>query len=111
MSADSNSTGMLVGTFPIATITGTVFINSGTAIAAGASITENYTFTGAVTTDTKFGLCPRDAVTIPKGLVLTSLTISATNTVTATWKNNTAAAITPPATATWSLAIFGAFFR
>ena len=98
-------------TAPIATYTGTVYINSGTAIAAGASITETYTFTGAVTTDTKFAIAPRDAVVIPKGLQLVSLSISATNTVSATWRNTTAVSITPPASATWSLAIFGLYFN
>ena len=108
---DLNSTGLLVANAPIVTYTGTVFINSGTAIAAGASVTENYTFTGALTTDTRFGICPRDAVVIPTGLQLVSLTISATNTVTATWRNNNAVAVTPPATATWSFAILGEYYK
>lgn len=108
---DINASGLRVGKFSLATYTGTVNINSGSAIAAGATVTENYTFTGAATTDTEFGICPRDAITIPAGLKLVSITISATNTVTATWLNTTAASITPPASATWTLAIIGDFFR
>ena len=108
---DTNNTGLFVGKYPLATYTGTVNINGGSAVAAGATVTENYTFTGAVTTDREFGISPRDAVSIPAGLQLVSLSISATNTVTATWKNTTAASITPPSSATWSLVIIGDFFR
>jgi len=108
---DINATGLRVGKFPLATYTGTVNINSGSAIAAGATVTENYTFTGAVTTDNEFGICPRDAIVIPAGLKLDSITISATNTVTTVWRNVSAASITPPSSATWSLVIIGDFFR
>ena len=108
---DLNNRQFLIGLAPIATYTGTVNINSGSALAAGASVTENYTFTGAATTDGKIGICPRDATVIPYGLNLVNLVVSATNTVTATWTNATNASITPPASATWTYAAFGEFFR
>ena len=106
---DFNSLGKGALTAPIATYTTTVQINSGTAIAAGTSITESYTFTGVLTTDTRVGLAYRDATVIPKGLQLTSLIVTATNTLTATWRNTTAASITPPASATWTAIVYGLF--
>ena len=113
----SNNTGFLIGLAPVVTITGTVYINSGTAIAAGASITDTYTFTGAATTDINFGISPRPQNTatpptfLQPGLQLTSLTVSSTNTLTAVWTNTTGAPITPPVSSTWTYAVFNEYFR
>ena len=107
-----NNVGFLVGTNPVFSVTGTVNINSGSAIAAGATITENYTFTGALTTDINFGIAHRPGVTaLPAGLQLSALSVSATNTVTASWTNTTTQPITPPASATWTYIVQNEFFR
>jgi len=86
-------------------------INSGTALAANASVTETMTFTGLAVTDVNYGFAPRDAVVIPKGLVLVSSLPTATNTLTVTWKNNSGVAITPPAAGVWGLSIFKPMYR
>lgn len=108
---DTNNIRLISVKAPIATYTATYQINSGTAIAAGASVTQTITFTGLATTDNEFGIAPRDAIEIPKGLQLTDATITATNTLSVTWKNNTAASITPPASATWTCVVLAEFFR
>ena len=93
---------------PLITIQSSTYaINGGSALAAGASVTENITATGVATTDKRIGIAPRDATVIPFGLSVSNIFVSATNTVTVTWTNNTTAAITPPATAVWSVAVFG----
>lgn len=102
---------------PATPITGTVNINSGNPIAAGATFTENYTFTGALTTDINYGISPRPSTAvspanfIPYGLQLNSLTVSATNTLTATWTNTAGNVITPPASSTWFYAVFNEYIR
>ncbi len=114
---DSNSNsigiGQLTYNFPIASYTATYQINSGTAIAAGASVTETITFTGIVTTDNQVAIRARDAIQsiIPKGLQLVSTSVTATNTLTVVWKNTTTASITPPASATWTAVVFGVFSK
>lgn len=114
---DSNSNSFAVGqltyNFPIATYTATYQINSGTAIAAGASVTENITFTGLATSDSQVAIRARDAIAsiMPKGLQLVSSVVSATNTLTVVWKNTTTASITPPASATWTAVVFGVFSK
>lgn len=108
---DSNNIRLVSVKAPIATYTATYQINSGTAIAAGASVTQTITFTGVATTDNEFGISPRDEIEIPKGLQLTGCKISATNTVSVTWKNATADSITPPASATWTCVVLADFFR
>ena len=114
---DSNSNsigiGQLVGNFPIASYTATYQISGGTAIAAGASVTQTITFTGLVTTDNQVAIRARDAIqsVIPKGLQLVSTTVSAADTLTVVWKNTTTASITPPASATWTAVVFGQFSK
>jgi hypothetical protein len=110
---DLQNVGLNTGFMPIATYTATYQINSGSAIAAGATVTDSATFTGALTTDTRFSICPRDAlaVLIPTGLVLVSCTITATNTATIVWRNSTANSVTPPASATWTGLVLGMFYR
>ena len=73
-------------------------INSGTAIAAGDSVTDSATFTGVLKTDTNIGIAQRLGTgAIPTGLQLTGISVTATNTVSLTWTNITSASITPPA--------------
>jgi hypothetical protein len=109
---DLNSNGLNAGLFPIKTYdTASYQINGGTSVGAGATITDSVTATGVVTSDTKVGICPRDAVVIPFGLVLVSVAISATNTLSLVWRNNNASAITPPSAGVWSAAVFGLFVR
>lgn len=114
---DSNSNsfgiGQLTYNFPIATYTATYQINSGTAIAAGASVTQTITFTGLVVTDSQVAIRARDAImnAIPKGLQLVSAVVTAADTLTVVWKNNSAVSITPPASATWTAVVFGIFSK
>jgi hypothetical protein len=86
-------------------------INGGTALAAGASVTETMTFTGLATTDVNYGFAPRDAIVIPKGLVLVSSLPTATNTLTVTWKNTNGAVMAMPAAGVWGLSIFKPMYR
>jgi hypothetical protein len=82
-------------------ISATYQINGGTAIAAGASITDSKTFTGALATDTQIAVGYDDAVAAllaPLGLVLSDVVVTAANTVSLTWTNTTSASVTPPAT-------------
>jgi hypothetical protein len=102
---------VITAELPIATYTATYQINSGTAIAAGASVTDSITFTGLATTDKKAAISPRDAIAIPKGLVVTSMVITATNTLGVTWLNNTAASIAVPASATWTCVVLANFMK
>lgn len=108
---DQTNSRLLSVKAPIATYTATYQINSGTAIAAGASITQTITFTGLATTDNEFGISARDAIEIPKGLQLTDCRITATNTLSVTWRNTLDVAITPPASATWTCVVLAEFFR
>ena len=114
---DSNNNewgvGQLTYNLPIASYTATYQINSGTAIAAGASVTETITFTGLATTDNNVAIRGRDAVmnAIPKGLQLVSTAVSATNTLTVVWKNTTTASVTPPASGTWTAIVYGMFSK
>ena len=109
--------GLAVAFVPVFTVTGTVFINAGVAIQPGATITDTYTFTGAATTDIEFGISPRPQSTaypqnmLSNGLQLSSLTITAANTVVATWTNTLNIPITPPISSTWTYAVFNSFFR
>lgn len=86
-------------------------INGGTALAAGASVTETMTFTGLATTDVNYGFAPRDAIVLPKGLVLTASLPTATNTLTVTWKNTNAVSMAMPAAGVWGLSIFKPLYR
>ena len=86
-------------------------INGGTALAAGASVTETMTFTGLAVTDVNYGFAPRDAIVLPKGLVLTASLPTATNTLTVTWKNTTTAPMALPAAGVWGLSIFKPLYR
>lgn len=82
-------------------ISATYQINSGTAIAAGASITDSVTFTGVLTTDNQVCIGMGDAIAksiAAVGLVLTGIAVTATNTVSLTWQNQTTISQTPPAT-------------
>ena len=96
---------------PIATYTGTHQINGGTAIPANTTAAaQALTFTGVLTTDTNVAFAPRDAVVIPNGLILVSSVCTATDTITVQWRNNTNAAITPPASATWTAVVYKPFY-
>lgn len=113
---DSNSNsiglGQLTYNFPIVTTSGAYQINGGTAIAAGATVTDSpATFSGLATTDLQVAIRARDAVVIPKGLQLISVTVASATTLTLVWKNTTAASITPPASATWTAVVFGIFSK
>lgn len=109
---DSNNFPLLTGKLPIATYTATFQINSGTAIAAGATTAaQTITFTGLATTDKEFGISPRDAIVIPTGLQLVRSEITAADTLTVQFKNTTAASITPPASATWTCVVLADFFK
>lgn len=83
-------------------ISATYQINGGSAIAAGASITDSKTFTGALTTDTQIAVGYGDAVaaSLPAGLVLTDVFVTAANTVSLVWTNTSSVSVTPPATST-----------
>jgi hypothetical protein len=98
---------------PIATYTSgsTYAINSGSALAAGATTTSaDITFTGVTTSDKNIAFAPRDAYTIQPGLVLVSAKVTAANTVSVVWKNTTNASITPTAAATWTCVVYKPFF-
>jgi len=86
-------------------------INSGTALAAGASVTETMTFTGLATTDVNYGFAPRDVIVIPNGLVLVNSKPTATNTLTVTWRNSTDSSMAMPAAGVWGLSIFKPLYR
>jgi len=92
------------GLLPIQTlnISATYQINGGTAIAAGASISDSKTFTGLATTDTQVAVAYDDAVaaSLPAGLVLTDFYVTAANTATLVWTNTSSVSVTPPATST-----------
>lgn len=110
---DINNGWSFAGKAPLATYTATHQINSGTAIAAGATVTETITFTGLATTDKEYAISARDAITAawPKGLILVESHVSAADTLTVTWKNNTNASLAVPASATWSCVVLGDVFR
>ena len=102
----------LTDAFPITTLASASYqINSGTAIADGATVADTVTATGVKTTDTRLAICPRDAVAIPVGLQLLSLVCAANDAVIITWINRSGASITPPAAGVWSLAILGNYLR
>jgi hypothetical protein len=99
---------------PIVTYTSgsTYAINGGSSIAAGATTTSaDITFTGLATTDTNVGFAPRDAYVIPKGVQLVSAKVTATNTLSVVWRNNSNVAVTPPAAVTWTAVVFKPFFN
>lgn len=104
------------GLYPLQTIqiSATYQVNSGTAIAAGASITDNVTFTGVLTTDTQIAIGFGDAVAAAlsaANIVLTSVVVTATNTVALTWTNTSSLSRTPPATSQdfWAIRL-GTFY-
>lgn len=108
---DLNSSGGLTPTLPIATYTATYQINGGTSIAAGTTTAaQAITFTGVLLTDSNVALTYRDAIVLPKGLQLASAVVTADNTITVTFRNNSAVAITPPASATWTAVVYKPFF-
>ena len=108
MPANLSNAKTITAGLPLITIQSSTYaINGGSALAAGASVTETITATGVATTDKRIGIAPRDATVIPFGLTVSNIFVSATNTVTVTWTNNTTAAITPPATAVWAVSVFG----
>lgn len=114
---DSNNNqwgaGQLTYNLPIASYTATYQINSGTVIAAGASVTQTITFTGLAVTDNNVAIRARDAImnTIPKGLQLVSTAVTAADTLTVVWKNTTTASIVPPASGTWTAIVYGMFSK
>ena len=114
---NSFGVGQLAGKMPIATYsTSSYQINSGSAIAAGASITDSITATGVLTTDLDVAIRARDAVwsTIPKGLQLISATVTATNTISAVWRNSLATAIPAasiPVAGVWTALVLGQFSK
>jgi hypothetical protein len=99
----------ITAAMPLITIQSSTYaINGGSALAAGASTTsDTITATGVATTDKRIGISPRDGTVIPYGLTASNIFVSATNTVSVTWTNNTTSAITPPATAVWSVVVLG----
>jgi len=109
--------GQLDGKLPIASYASSSYqINGGSAIAAGASVTETITATGILTTDLDVAIRARDAVfsAIPKGLQLVSTVVSATNTVTVVWRNSLAVAIPAgaiPAAGVWTVSALGQFSK
>ncbi len=108
MPANMSSPKTITSALPLITIQSSTYaINGGAALAAGVSVTETITATGVATTDKRIGISPRDATVIPFGLSVTNIFVSATNTVTVTWTNNTSASITPPATSVWAVAVLG----
>ena len=113
----SNNQGFMIGLQPVFSVTGTVYINGGTAIPALSSVTDTYTFTGALTTDINYGISPRASSTvipnglIPPGLQLSASSVTATNTLSVTWTNTTGIPITPPASATWTYIVQNEFMR
>ena len=118
---DSNSNsigiGQLTYNLPIASYSSSSYqINGGSAIAAGATVTETITATGILTTDLNVVVRARDAVwsAMPKGLQLVASYVSATNTVTVIWKNTTAVAIPAsaiPAAGVWTVCAIGVFSK
>lgn len=114
---NSFGVGLLNGKFPIASYSSSSYqINGGSAIAAGATVTENITATGILTTDLDVAIRARDAVwaAIPKGLSLVSATVTATNTVTVVWKNTLETAIPAgsiPAAGVWTVIAIGQFSK
>jgi hypothetical protein len=97
------SPGIIKGPLPIQTIqiSATYQINGGTAITAGATVTDaSKTFTGAATTDKVVALAWDDAVqaSLPAGLVFAGITVTAANTVSISWTNTNNYSVTPPAT-------------
>ena len=116
---NSNSIGIgqLTYNLPIASYSSSSYqINGGSAIAAGATVTETITATGILTTDQNVVIRARDAVwsAIPKALQLVSCVVTATNTVTVTWKNTGAVAIPAgsiPAAGVWTVAAIGVFSK
>jgi len=114
---NSFGVGLLNGRFPIASYSSSSYqINGGSAIAAGATVTETITATGILTTDLDVAIRARDAVwaAIPKGLSLMSATVTATNTVTVVWQNTLATAIPAgsiPAAGVWTVIAIGQFSK
>jgi len=115
---DSHRLNNLTAELPITVLASNAYqINGGTAIAGGtisaeaSSFSDTVTVTGVRATDKRLAIKPRDAVVIPDGLSLVSITCSANDTIVITWRNTTLAAITPPASGVWSLAILGNFIR
>jgi hypothetical protein len=119
---DSNSNsigiGQLVGKFPIATFSSTSYrINSGSAINAGATVTDTIaTTSGVATTDLEVAFRARDAIwsAIPKGLQLVSSTVTAADTISVVWKNTLATTIPAgsiPASAVWTVVVLGQFSK
>jgi len=114
---NSFGVGLLNGRFPIASYSSSSYqINGGSAIAAGATVTETITATGILTTDLDVAIRARDAVwaAIPKGLSLISATVTATNTVTVVWQNTLATAIPAgsiPAAGVWTVIAIGQFSK
>lgn len=105
---DSNYSG-LGPIVPIATYTSgsTYAINSGSALAAGASSTSaDITFTGVTTSDKNIMLACRDAYVINPAIKLVSAKVTAADTVSVVWKNTSNVSITPQAAATWTLVVF-----
>ena len=109
--------GQLGGKLPIATYSSSSYqINGGSAIAAGAYVTETITATGILTTDLDVVIRARDAVwsAIPKGLQLVSAIVTATNTVTVVWRNSLATTIQAgaiPAAGIWTVCALGQFSK
>ena len=106
--------GQLDGKLPIATYSSSSYqINGGSAIAAGAYVTETITATGILT---DVVIRARDAVwsAIPKGLQLVSAIVTATNTVTVVWRNSLATTIQAgaiPAAGIWTVCALGQFSK
>ena len=107
----------LTDELPIKTFDSASFqINGGSSIAGGTLYSEAQAFTqtvavtGLVATDARLAVRPRDAIVIPPGLQLISVTAGA-GTMDMTWKNTTLSAITPPAAGVWSVAVLGNFLR
>ena len=86
-------------------------IAGGTQTSEAAPFTDSVTVTGVVVTDKNIAISPRDAVAIPRGLALISAVVTATNTLSITWKNTTLDPITPPAAGVWSVAVLGGFLK
>jgi len=114
----SNNVLNRTGELPITTLASNTYqINGGTVIAGGTVTSEaspfsdTVTVTGVRTTDKRFAMTPRDAITVPQGLALISIVCTTNDAVIITWKNTTMNPITPPAAGVWSLAILGNYIR
>lgn len=110
--------GLLDGKLPIATFSSSSYrINGGSAIAAGATVTETIsTSSGVAITDLDVAVRARDAIwsAIPKGLQLVSATVTAADTITVKWRNSLDVAIPAgaiPASAVWTVVVLGQFSK